>query len=214
MCFRGSDLVYIYPDLKTALRGSFDDQGRIIDAKQVDIVGERTQPFGGIKELSFSKTFGSPLKADVSTAKRLTSEPLLRDVYESKMVSVKRSSVAKAGDGVFVNKYVAKNTVVSYFNGVRLSKSEVFSWNPFRKTSVYLVELGDENGDDIFLDVPEEFSDWKKYQATAGHKVNHAKSPNSAYTECQHPRFGKILCLYTLKVNLLNLLAAETDENR
>ena len=204
--FRGSDLVYIYPDLKTALRGSFDDQGRIIDAKQVDIIGERTQQFGGIKELQFSKTFGPAFKADVSTSKHLSSEPLLRDVFESKMISVKRSSVPKAGEGVFVNKDVAKNTVVSYFNGIRLLKNEVFSWNPFRKTSVYLVELGDEKGDDIFLDIPEEFSDWKKYQATAGHKVNHAKSPNAAYTECQHPRFGKILCLYTLKVNQPHLL--------
>jgi hypothetical protein len=71
----------------------------------------------------------------------------------------------------------------------------------FRKTSVYLVELGDENGSDMFLDIPETSADWKKYQASAGHKANHSKNPNAAYTECQHPRFGKILCLYTFQVH-------------
>jgi hypothetical protein len=32
------------------------------------------------------------------------------------------SGIAKAGDGVFVNNDVPANTVVSYFNGLRLAK--------------------------------------------------------------------------------------------
>ena len=196
----GSDLVFIYPDMKTAFRGSFDSKGQMINTKQVDIVGQRDLEFGGLKELEFSKTFGPVFKSDVSTATHLSSEPLLRDPYEVKMVTVKSSTLSKAGDGVFAATDVDKDTVVSFFNGIRVSKNDVFSWNPFRKTSVYLVELGDENGRDMFLDIPEKFSDWKKYQASSGHKVNHSKSPNAAYTECKHPRFGKILCLYTLKV--------------
>lgn len=195
--------MFIYPDMKTAFRGSFDSKGRMINAKQVDIVAQREVEFGGLKELDFSKTFGPVFKSDVSTSNHLSSEPMLRDPYEVKTVTVKSSSLPKAGDGVFVTTDVDKDTVVSYFNGVRVSKNDVFSWNPFRKTSVYLVELGDENGNDMFLDIPEKFSDWKKYQASSGHKVNHSKNPNAAYTECQHPRFGKILCLYTLKVSFI-----------
>ena len=130
--YSGSDLVYIYPDFKTAFRGSFDDKGRMIETKQVDIIGERIQEFGGIAELQFSKPFGPIFKGDVSTSTRLSFEPMLRDPYESKMVSVKTSSLPKAGEGVFVNKDVAENTVVSYFNGVRLSKNDVHSWNPFK----------------------------------------------------------------------------------
>ena len=190
--------------MKTALRGSFDDKGRIIEGQRVDIIGERTLDFGGIKELQFSESFGPIFKPDVTTSEHLSSDPMLRDPYESKVITVKPSSLPNAGEGVFVVSDVEKNTVVSYFNGIRLSKNNVFSWNPFRKTSAYLVELGDEKGDDIFLDIPEKYSDWKKYQASAGHKVNHSKNPNAAYTECQHPRFGKILCLYTLQVHLCN----------
>ena len=126
---------------------------------------------------------------------------MVRDPYEAKQVSVKASSIPKAGEGVFVTQDVARGTVVSYFNGVRLTKNDVYTWNPFKKTSVYLVELADDKDQDMFLDIPAKFTDWSKYQASTGHKVNHGKDPNSAYTECQHPRFGKILCLYTLKVS-------------
>ena len=44
---------------------------------------------------------------------------------------------------------VSANTTLAYFNGFRLSKADVFSWNPFKKTSVYLVETSAEPGKDI-----------------------------------------------------------------
>ena len=91
---------------------------------------------------------------------------------------------------------------MAYFNGIRLTRSDVFSWNPFKKASVYLVETTDLEGNEIFLDIPQKYASWKKYKASAGHKVNHSKTPNAGYTECEHPVFGKILCLYTTQVNL------------
>ena len=51
-----------------------------------------------------------------------------------------------------------------------------------------------------FLDITPEAADWNKYQASAGHKINHSSKNNGAYTECVHPIFGKILCFYSLKV--------------
>ncbi len=61
----GSDLVYIYPDFKTAFRGSFDEKGQMIETKQVDIIGLRIQEFGGIMELQFSKPFGPIFKVSI-----------------------------------------------------------------------------------------------------------------------------------------------------
>ena len=61
------------------------------------------------------------------------------------------------------------------------------------------METTDSHGNDMFLDIPAKFASWKKYQASAGHKVNHAKKPNANYAECFHPIFGKILCLYVLQ---------------
>ena len=107
---------------------------------------------------------------------------------------------SKLRKSLFFSFAVPANTVVSYFNGLRLTRSDVFSWNPFKKSSVYLVEMSDENGNDQFLDIPAKFASWKDYKASSGHKVNHAKTPNAAYTECEHPIFGKILCLYVKEV--------------
>ena len=101
---------------------------------------------------------------------------------------------------------VRARTLVGYFNGVRLSKSDIFTWNPFKKSSVYLVETSDHEGNDIFIDIPREFASWDTYRASAGHKVNHKKIPNASYTECEHPIFGKILCLYVTKVSLTLLV--------
>ena len=55
--------------------------------------------------------------------------------------------------------------------------------------------MSNEQGQDIFLDIPQKYADWKKYKSSAGHKVNHSKTPNAGYTECEHPIFGKILFL-------------------
>ena len=52
----------------------------------------------------------------------------------------------------FMNSFpdsVRANTTLAYFKGFRLSKADVFSWNPFKKTSVYLVETSAEPGKDI-----------------------------------------------------------------
>ena len=49
----------------------------------------------------------------------------------------------------FIPDSVSANTTLAYFNGFRLSKADVFSWNPFKKTSVYLVETSAEPGKDI-----------------------------------------------------------------
>ena len=90
---------------------------------------------------------------------------------------------------------VPNNTVVSYFNGVRIKEPSVFSFS--RKKSPYLVEIGEE---DDFLDVPEEFSSTERYVASTGHKVNHKKESNGRFEECLHPRFGWIHCFISNRV--------------
>ena len=49
------------------------------------------------------------------------------------------------------------------------------------------------------LDIPEEYQSWQKYHGSAGHLINHGQEENVDYTECWHPRFGRILCVQTLK---------------
>jgi hypothetical protein len=47
------------------------------------------QDFGGIKGLEFSEARGPVFRSDVSTAEHLSEQPMLRDPYESSMVTVR-----------------------------------------------------------------------------------------------------------------------------
>jgi len=196
---RQKNVIFLYPDLLNGIRGQFDNSGILIAGHRGHVVAEKSSESSGIKEILFEEE-GKILKSDVANKTHLSSTPMIRDPYEHTMVDVKKSTIKKAGNGTFLVAPVNANTTLAYFNGIRLSKSDVFSWNPFKKNSVYLVEYSGMDGESGFLDIPPESASWSAYQASAGHKVNHgSKNANVAYTECVHPIFGKILCLYSLK---------------
>ena len=216
-------MIYLYPDLLHGIKGHFNSNGLLLSGFKGQVSGLFDNNKNEIKKIRFdigklslshfisniqingftfplTENSAEEIKADLATKTHLSLHPSTRDPYEATVVDVHKSTIAKAGDGVFLTQDVAANTTVSFFNGIRISKNDVFSWNPFKKSSVYLVETTDEQGNDMFLDIPQNYVSWNKYKASAGHKVNHSKNPNVAYTECEHPIFGKILCLYTLKV--------------
>jgi len=195
---RQKNVVFLYPDLLNGIRGQFDNAGVLISGHRGRVVAEKTSEISGIKEIIFEAE-EEMLKSDLATKTHLSSTPLIRDPYERTMVDVKKSTIKKAGNGTFMVVPVKANTTLGYYNGNRLTMSDVFSWNPFKKNSVYLVETTGKNGETEFLDIPPEFASWSNYQASAGHKVNHgSKNANAGYTECVHPIFGRILCLYSL----------------
>ena len=73
----------------------------------------------GLKEIQFD--VGSPagvLKADISTKSHLSSAPLVRDPYEATMIDVKKSTIEKAGDGVFLEGIYV---MIFHFFGPRFS---------------------------------------------------------------------------------------------
>ena len=113
----------------------------------------------------------SVIKSDISTDNNFSQYPLRRDPYESKFVDISTSEIPNAGEGVFLKRNVIKGTVIAYFNGMRIKKNSAFSWNPFKKKSVFLIDFQNDKGDDIFLDIPEKFTMSSRYNATSGHKV-------------------------------------------
>lgn len=54
----------------------------------------------------------------------------------------------------------------------------------------------DEN---TVIDVPSNYSSLTRYCASLGHKANHSFEPNCKYSLFQHPYFGKIKCICTIK---------------
>ena len=167
--------MFIYPDFSTVIYGQFQDNGVLISGRQVAL---RDMSYFGnsmLITLQVSDEFGPTFVRDIAKFSLLSKNPLLRDPYESKFVDIKTSKIPGIskiyGEGVFLKKNVISGTVVSYFNGVKLEKKNAFSWNPFKEKSVFLIDFEDDEGKEIFLDIPEEFVKSSKYNATSGHKV-------------------------------------------
>ena len=114
----GDNLIYIYPDGKTALRGSFFDT-YMIDAKYVDVLEYAYDEYG----ILYAKTFTKPLNnytyqydppTNISFGGGNTN--LIPDPYEMEMVKMAPSSIPESGDGVFLRKAVKSLTIVAYFS--------------------------------------------------------------------------------------------------
>lgn len=136
---------------------------------------------------------------DKSTSSCISSNALLPDLYESERVYVAESLISGAGEGLFSKITVGANTVMSFYNGVRITHQEVDGrdWALNGNT----LSLDEET----VIDVPEPYNHVSKYCASLGHKANHSFTPNCIYDLFMHPRFGPIKCIRTLR-------AVEADE--
>ena len=143
----------------------------MISGREVSIKAATYDKNSNLLKLQVSEAFGRVITEDVATDSKLSHSPLQRDPYEMKYVEIAKSEIPKAGEGVFLKQDVGSGDIVSYFNGVKFQKKDAFSWNPFKKKSVFLVEYEDDEGNEVFLDIPEKFVNSSQYNATSGHKV-------------------------------------------
>nr|Q7Z0G7.1 RecName: Full=Histone-lysine N-methyltransferase SETD7; AltName: Full=SET domain-containing protein 7 [Halocynthia roretzi]AAM96825.1 lysine methyltransferase [Halocynthia roretzi] len=186
------NIAYIYPDRTTALIGSFEE-GDMITAKEanVTITGEKGEEisFPTVNSISPDPVY----RLDVSTPHVISTRPLVPDPYESELVYAAPSKIPNAGEGLYAKCDVDQDTVMAFYNGVRLKQDEVENrdWSQNSNT----ISLTD----DIAIDVPEEYVSTDNYCASLGHKVNHSFDPNCRYDIYQHPRFGFIKCVRTIR---------------
>ncbi|XP_029918011.1 histone-lysine N-methyltransferase SETD7 isoform X2 [Myripristis murdjan] len=115
----GDSVAYIYPDGHTALYGNFVD-GELIEARLATLVStENSRP-------RFEVTPNSPVYTyDKSTSTCIATHTLLPDPYESQRVFVADSPIKGAGQGLFAKTDAEPNTVMAFYNGVRITHSEV-----------------------------------------------------------------------------------------
>ncbi|CAG5993385.1 unnamed protein product [Menidia menidia] len=189
----GDSVAYIYPDGHTALRGSFVD-GELIEARLASHISKAAE------RPRFEFAPKSPVYSyDKSTSTCITSHALLADPYESQRVFVADSTITGAGQGLFAKSDAAPGTVMAFYNGVRITHSEVDSrdW-ALNGNTISLDE-------DTVIDVPRPFDQMERYCASLGHKANHSFTPNCKYDPFVHPRFGPIKCIRTL-------MAVQKDE--
>ncbi len=118
--FTGDKITFIYPDLRTGLRGSFSN-GRLVEATEVRIVAERCR--GGLKELLFAPPSkrrkiagGVPLwRCEETNSTWLGSWPLEVDPHERRSVYVADSGIPGSGEGLFAKRRFMPGDLVSYF---------------------------------------------------------------------------------------------------
>ncbi|XP_051784499.1 histone-lysine N-methyltransferase SETD7 [Erpetoichthys calabaricus] len=152
------------------------------------------------KFLLFQLCFTGPLYTfDKSTSSCISTNCLLPDPYETMRVYVADSLISNAGEGLFAKTSAESNTVLAFYNGIRITHHEVDcrDWSLNGNT----ISLDEET----VLDVPYPYNNIRKYCASLGHKANHSFTPNCMYDTYVHPRFGPIKCIRTVK-------AVEKDE--
>ncbi|XP_062249417.1 histone-lysine N-methyltransferase SETD7 isoform X1 [Platichthys flesus] len=183
----GESVAYIYPDGHTALFGSFVD-GNLIEARLASLISCVTG------KSCFDVPPNSPVYSyDRSTSTCIATHTLLPDPYESKRVFVASSVIKGAGQGLFAKTDAKTDTVMAFYNGVRITHSEVDSrdW-ALNGNTISLDE-------DTVIDVPQPLDQTERYCASLGHKANHSFTPNCKYDPFVHPRFGPIKCIRTLR---------------
>ena len=126
--FSGKDIIYIYPDLQTGLRGKFVD-GEVAEARSVIITEERCN--NGMKEvrtrlIEADQTLWS---RDISNATHITKYAKTVDPHEKRSVYVGESQLAGGGEGIFARRSFLPGQLVSYFNGIRVTEDMMFYEN-------------------------------------------------------------------------------------
>nr|XP_005996693.1 PREDICTED: histone-lysine N-methyltransferase SETD7 [Latimeria chalumnae] len=182
----GEKAAYLYPDGKTALYGKFID-AEMIETRLATLTSvSEGRPHFELAPSSHVYSF------DKSTPSCISTTALVPDPYESERVCVAESLILSAGEGLFAKVAAGPNTVMSFYNGVRITHQEVDNrdWALNGNT----ISLDEET----VLDVPAPYNDTKKYCASLGHKANHSFTPNCIYDTFVHPRFGSIKCIRTI----------------
>ncbi|KAE8630313.1 hypothetical protein XENTR_v10000778 [Xenopus tropicalis] len=115
----GDKVAYVYPDGRMALYGKFIDaemlEGKLAILTSVD---EGKPHFELVPN-------GPVYNFDKSTPSCISVNPLLPDPYESERVYVNDSLIHNAGEGLFAKVASAAQTVMSFYNGVRITHQEV-----------------------------------------------------------------------------------------
>ncbi|MES1908830.1 MAG: hypothetical protein MHM6MM_001692 [Cercozoa sp. M6MM] len=194
----GSAATYVYPQqhkhgrVVDTLVGILNEEGDFENASFVEQLYERieeNEKKGGKEKEEKEK---GCISFDEATDSRISSNPLLPDMYEQKRVYVAPSTIPGAGFGLFAKRPLEANEIASFYNGVRLTHQEVDErdWSLNGNT----ITLNNE----IVIDVPAHLAQTSAYNASLGHFANHCtRRQNAAYDLCFHPRFGDIKCMFS-----------------
>ena len=117
----GSRNAFVYPDLITVLLGRFEED-KLVEAHESSITWHTITR--DILNLHFSPKTGPTFHFWPSTLTRVPCPWLQEDPFERKVVYSESSGMNGAGDGLFLRKDVAMDSIVSFYNGIRVAPGE------------------------------------------------------------------------------------------
>jgi len=192
----GCGLAYIYPDFRTALVGTFKE-GEMVFTQAAHISGLTTENSCIMVPSFTEQPNGRLFRREISTVDFVTSSPTLRDPYETTTVVVRKSQVEGADDGIFARKAIPKNTVIAFYNGVKVGEKTEDNQDGGWDADSYKI-FDPSNTPHGTIDILEKYRSTTIYCATLAHKTNHSFIPNSEFVVYDHPRWGVIPCITSI----------------
>jgi hypothetical protein len=185
----GEECVYLYPDIQAGIVGHWKD-GRMV-LGQPAILQSFVMSAGLLKPEMRILEDREPYTHFQSTNTNISDSPMVSDIYEELHLYVGPSTLPNAGEGLFAKTRFNAGDIISFYNGVRYTKSEQIQkcGEPSSRYSV-------GSWEDETIDIPKKSQSRQFYIATLGHKANDNRGyPNAFYQACDHPRFGEITCV-------------------
>ena len=115
-------------------------------------------------------------------------QALRPDPYESRLIECRASEIPDSGEGLYAKCDLAKDTVVAFYNGVRLPFDLLGRPAEDWSTSGFKIHVNADYISGLRMDIPPDFVDVSKYCATLGHKMNHSFKANCVAWFFDHPR--------------------------
>ena len=192
---------FLYPDIMTALTGQWSG-ARLVEARQAEVQTVRLTE-DNLLDITCSPARGPVFSFSPSGPDNFgSSDPALRDPYETRYIRVRQSAIEDSGEGVFAVEDLPPASLAAVFNGYKIplcsgldltaglsSPEDIYARLAY---NIHMPE--DEN---FFIDFPPEQARLSVYSASLGHKVNHSFSPNCVFGTMNHPRWGRVRTIVT-----------------
>ena len=199
-----NERTFLYPDMKTALTGEWSG-GRLVAARQAEVRTVRVTE-ENLLDIACSQPVGPTFSFSPSGPDNFgSSDPSMKDPYETKYIRVRRSGIENSGEGVFALEDLPPGFLAAVFNGYKVplcsgkdltaglsSLAEVY------ERLAYNIHMPEDES--FFLDFPPARASLTEYSASLGHKVNHSFSPNCKFGTIQHPRWGRVRTVVTTEL--------------
>ena len=190
----GNRISYIYPDMQTTFLGTFED--RVMkDTQESTVLNVDCDDNGMLYVSQYSEPeFSSPhfYYQPPTSESYGAGPPGVRDPYERKLLELKASRIAGAGEGVFVKTHVKPHVFVSIITGFVYNHEQQAAYlqncidnttkssNERRRCRKYSIRIPSRNA---MIEIPPEYDQPGMFVLSLGPKICQIKIGDVSFTQ-------------------------------